>query len=83
MKTDEWGEPFEAAGSPVGETAAEMVGTINRMVRNERNHTGRKKPRLKAEGPVHKEQRGLPTVVVQCRIQRPHGWETEGVRSDL
>jgi hypothetical protein len=49
-----WGEAIEAEGEPppVGESATEMVGTMNRMVRNDRDH-GQEKP--EAEGPVHKE----------------------------
>jgi hypothetical protein len=34
MKTSEWGEPLEDPGPPVGETAAEMMGTMNRVIRH-------------------------------------------------
>jgi hypothetical protein len=39
MKTDEWGEPFEAEreSPPVGETAAEMMDTMNIILRNLRD----------------------------------------------
>jgi hypothetical protein len=33
MKTNEKGEPFEDPGPPVGETAAEMMGSMNRVIR--------------------------------------------------
>jgi hypothetical protein len=33
MKTNEKGEPFEDPGPPVGETAAEMMGSMNRVMR--------------------------------------------------
>jgi hypothetical protein len=32
MKTNEWGEPLEDPGPPVGETAAEMMGTMNGVI---------------------------------------------------
>jgi hypothetical protein len=37
MKTNEWGEPLEGPGPPVGETAAEMMGTMNRAIRHLRD----------------------------------------------
>jgi hypothetical protein len=37
MKTNEKGEPFEDPGPPVGETAAEMMGSMNRVIRHTRD----------------------------------------------
>jgi hypothetical protein len=34
MKTSEWVESLEDLGPPVGETAAEMMGTMNRVIRH-------------------------------------------------
>jgi hypothetical protein len=59
MKTDEWGEAIEAEGEPppVGETAAEMMGTMNMVLRNLRDQG---QEYLEADdglngGPCHKE----------------------------